>query len=114
MKAEYEPLSIEQKLAYLVEECGEVQAAAGKSLRWGIHSFNPEPGASQERNREWLLREIADVEGAIARLRDDIEMQDYIDPPALDALPGDNDGDRTAMHERAVDAGLAEGKHLDE
>lgn len=87
MKPEYEPLDIDQRLAYLVEECGEVQAAAGKSLRWGIHSFNPEPGASREHNGEWLLREIADLEGAIARLRDDIEMQPYIDPPDLPTEP---------------------------
>ncbi len=83
MKPEYEPMGIEQCLAYFVEECGEAQAAAGKSLRWGVHSFNPEPGASLERNGEWLLREIADVEDAISRLRDDIELQPFIDPEDL-------------------------------
>ena len=70
MKPEYEPLTIEQKLGYLVEECGEVQAAIGKTFRWGLDSYNPEPGASRETNLDWVLREIDDLEGAIARVRE--------------------------------------------
>jgi hypothetical protein len=70
MKPEYEPQTAEQAIGYLVEECGEVQAAAGKTLRWGLESFNPElPEHERETNREWLLREMVDVEGAVARLR---------------------------------------------
>ena len=42
MKSEYEPKTLDQKMGYLVEECGEVLAAAGKSLRWGLDSCNPE------------------------------------------------------------------------
>ena len=34
MKPEYEPKDTLQKLGYLIEECGEVLAAAGKSVRW--------------------------------------------------------------------------------
>jgi NTP pyrophosphatase (non-canonical NTP hydrolase) len=76
MKPQYEPKTPAQKLGYLVEECGEVLAAAGKTLRWGPDSANPEvPPSQQETNREWLLRELADLNGAIRRvealLRDD-------------------------------------------
>ena len=57
-------------LAHVVEECGEVLAAAGKCQRWGMDSVNPELlPEDQETNREWLLRELDELEGAIARLR---------------------------------------------
>ena len=65
----YYPVSIDQKLGYLVEECGEVLAAVGKTQRWGLDSFNPEPGASRETNREWILRELHDLEEACAIVR---------------------------------------------
>jgi len=69
MKPQYEPHSIDQKLGYLVEECGEVLAAAGKTLRWGVWSWNPElPQAERETNRDWLLREMADLRGAMDRV----------------------------------------------
>lgn len=69
-RPEYEPLTGAAKLAYLVEECGEVLAAAGKALRWGLHSTNPElPEAERETNAEWLSRELDDLEAAIARVR---------------------------------------------
>jgi NTP pyrophosphatase (non-canonical NTP hydrolase) len=69
MSPRYMPRTIEQKLGYLVEECGEVLAAVGKTLRWGPDSFNPEPGASRETNREWVLRELPDLERAIGFVR---------------------------------------------
>ena len=73
MKPEYAPKGVVQMLAYLVEECGEVMAAAGKSLRWGLESTNPElkPGDPTygETNAQWLARELDDLEGAIDRLR---------------------------------------------
>jgi len=63
----YYPKTTEQKLGYLVEECGEVLAAAGKTQRWGFSSVNPElPPEQQETNRDWLLRELQDLKGAIA------------------------------------------------
>lgn len=69
-KAEHEPTHVEQAIAYFVEECGEALAAAGKSLRWGLMSFNPElPTFAREHNVTWLLREIADVDAAIQRVR---------------------------------------------
>lgn len=56
-------------LAHLVEECGEVLAAAGKTQRWGPHSVNPEldPRVA-ESNITWLRREMKDLREAIERL----------------------------------------------
>jgi len=66
MKPEYIPKTIDQKLGYLVEECGEVLAAAGKSIRWGLDGVNPElPRDQQETNSDWLLRELEDLKWAI-------------------------------------------------
>lgn len=61
-------------LACLVEECGETLAAAGKTQRWGRDSVNPElPPEQRETNRDWLLREMADLEQAIQRVRERID-----------------------------------------
>ena len=52
--------------AKLVEELGELQAAIGKSMRWGFSSYNPElPVEKRELNVDWVLREIDDVTEAI-------------------------------------------------
>jgi len=57
-------------LGHLIEECGEVLAAAGKTVRFGLNSVNPElPPAQQETNADWLIRELDDLEDTIARLR---------------------------------------------
>jgi hypothetical protein len=57
-------------LGRLIEECGEVLVAAGKTVRYGWNSWNPNlPVAQRETNEEWLKREIKDVEFAIALLR---------------------------------------------
>jgi NTP pyrophosphatase (non-canonical NTP hydrolase) len=74
----YKPKTTEQKLAYLVEECGEVLAAAGKSQRWGLDSYNPElPTEKRESNCCWLMRELQDLKRAISiveeSLHDDIQ-----------------------------------------
>jgi NTP pyrophosphatase (non-canonical NTP hydrolase) len=59
----------EKQLAHLVEECGEVLAAAGKTQRWGVNSVNPLlPPEQQETNGDWLFREIVDLDEAIGRL----------------------------------------------
>ena len=47
-----------ERLAMLVEECGEVIQAAGKILRHGYDSEHPETGVS---NLEALERELSDV-----------------------------------------------------
>ncbi len=57
-------------LAHVVEECGEVLAAAGKTQRWGRDSVDPTLKEQyQETNEKWLLRELTDLEEAIVRLR---------------------------------------------
>lgn len=62
----YRPRTVDAKLGYLVEECGEVLAAAGKTQRWGLDSYNPEvPEDERETNRDWLLRELRDLKRAI-------------------------------------------------
>lgn len=66
MNPKYKPKSIADHLGYLVEECGETLAAAGKSLRWGLDSWNPElQPHERESNEEWLRREMRDLSRAI-------------------------------------------------
>lgn len=61
-------------LDHVIEEAGEMIAAAGKCSRWGYSSTNPELlEADQETNLTWLLREMQDVEDAINRFRDSLE-----------------------------------------
>lgn len=51
------------KLAHLLEELGEIQAAIGKTMRWGTKSVDPTaPPALQVTNEDWMLAEIKDVE----------------------------------------------------
>ncbi len=72
--SKYHPKTLEQKLGYLVEECGEVLAAVGKTQRWGLDSVNPEiPAAERETNRDWILRELHDLERAIGFVREAIK-----------------------------------------
>lgn len=57
-----------------IEECGELCAALGKSLRWGWDSVNPElPPSEQETNQVWVRREIADLRGALENLEREME-----------------------------------------
>lgn len=67
----YYPATTLTKLGYLTEECGEVLAAVGKAIRWGLDSSNPEL-EDGEINREWILRELLDLEQAIELVRKDI------------------------------------------
>lgn len=58
-----------------IEELGELQAALGKSLRWGWTSVNPElPHHQQETNADWVRREIADVRGALDNLEREMSL----------------------------------------
>lgn len=60
-------------ISWFAEECSEAIAAAAKSLRFGLDSTNPLiPIEDRESNREWLLREIKDLEVAIIRLKMEI------------------------------------------
>lgn len=57
-----------------VEELGELQAALGKTLRWGWNSYNPElPKEQREINADWVLREIQDVRCALDNLVREME-----------------------------------------
>lgn len=61
-------------LAHVVEECGEVLAAAGKTQRWGWASSNPNlPERERETNIVWLRRELTDLKDAIARFEKVVE-----------------------------------------
>ncbi|WNL50693.1 MazG-like nucleotide pyrophosphohydrolase [Ruegeria phage RpAliso] len=64
--------SFDKALAHLVEETGEVLAAAGKTLRFGRDSVNPYlPLEQQETNENWLKREVADLKLSIAKLEEE-------------------------------------------
>jgi NTP pyrophosphatase (non-canonical NTP hydrolase) len=68
---------LNNQLAHLIEECGEVLAAAGKTQRFGWLSVNPLlPPAAQESNKDWLLREIKDLKLTISRLEKTIESEE--------------------------------------
>lgn len=78
MKEQYKPKNFNQEMGYLIEECGEVLSAAGKSQRWGLDSVNPEiPKEEQEKNAHWLHRELDDLERAIALVRHGLITQGY-------------------------------------
>jgi hypothetical protein len=65
------PMTLPRKLAHLAEEAGEVIAAVGKTLRFGLESENPElPDKVREKNRVWLKREIQDLKKAIAKVEE--------------------------------------------
>ncbi len=59
--------SEQERLAVLIEECGEVVQAACKILRHGYESRNPKI-ANSETNREALEREMGDLLGTIDML----------------------------------------------
>lgn len=81
MKSQYMPKTREQFYGCVVEECGEVLAAAGKTLRWGELSFNPElPQEQREFNIEWLRREMNDLRGALDRLDKYLDDEFVVEP----------------------------------
>ena len=72
--ARYFQSGFDKQLSHLIEECGEVLAAAGKTQRWGVTSVNPLlTQDKQEKNIDWLKREIADLKLVIGRLEDTME-----------------------------------------
>lgn len=59
-----------------IEELGELQAALGKSLRWGWTSVNPElPSTKQVPNIEWVRAEMQDVRDALDNLERELEKE---------------------------------------
>jgi hypothetical protein len=81
VKKKYLPKTSGGKLTRLSEECAEVIEAAQKTLRVfmeqpyagidsALDSFNPElPVSKRETNRDWILREIKDLEHAILQVK---------------------------------------------
>ena len=70
MDQKWLPTTIESQLAHVIEECGEVLAAAGKIQRFGWNNFNPDaPKDERESNFRVLLREMDDLEQAMRSLR---------------------------------------------
>jgi NTP pyrophosphatase (non-canonical NTP hydrolase) len=67
METRYLPKTTPKKLAHLVEECGEVLQAVGKAGRFGLDKRHPTRGF--ETNRQWILRELVDLEAAIKAVR---------------------------------------------
>ena len=62
----YRPKNLDQAIGKVVEEMGEANAAIGKSLRWGLDSYNPDLALlDRETNVDWVLRELQDVREAI-------------------------------------------------
>lgn len=58
-----------ERLALLIEECGEVIQACAKILRHGYESYNPlEPVKTSASNREMLATEIGHIQHAVARM----------------------------------------------
>ena len=69
MKPQYEPKTREQFYGYAIEEAGEFLHAAGKTLRWGEESANPDiPLEQRITNVAWLRSEMQDLRGALDRL----------------------------------------------
>lgn len=80
MDSRYIPKTDREKIGYLIEECGEVLQACGKSLRWGLESSNPELSPEErETNREWLARELNDLQRAMRFAREVIDSEDVGD-----------------------------------
>lgn len=66
IKPIYRSRNVEQAIAHIVEECGELLAAYGKAKRWGWQSVNPELSSEQqETNQEWFIREFRDLKRAM-------------------------------------------------
>lgn len=65
--------SADKAIAHVVEEVGEVMAAAGKCLRFGLHSVNPLiPVEDRETNEAWLRREVEDLKLSITHLEKEL------------------------------------------
>lgn len=58
---------LDSLFSHVIEECGEVIAASGKTLRWGPHSYNPEINDGPT-NVAWLYRELVDLKFTLGRL----------------------------------------------
>lgn len=60
----------------MIEELGELQAALGKSLRWGWTSTNPElPIGERVTNVAWVRAEMQDVRDALKNLERELDQE---------------------------------------
>ena len=111
MKPQYEPKTLQQKLGYLVEECGEVLAAVGKAIRWGLHSVNPElPPDEQETNATWILRELDDLKRAVAYAQVAVFQERGFHEHGLPHWHRPSDADRAVLIESGIAEPPAEGQ----
>lgn len=59
-----------------IEELGELQAALGKSLRWGWETANPElPMGQRVTNVAWVRDEMRDVRDALNNLELELDKE---------------------------------------
>ena len=65
--------SEQERLACLLEECGEIQQAIGKILRHGYESVDPTKRLART-NRENLEREIGDLQAILELMKDDLDQ----------------------------------------
>ena len=63
----------QERLACLLEECGEIQQAIGKILRHGYESADPTKRKPRT-NRENLEREIGDFQAILELMKDDLDQ----------------------------------------
>lgn len=73
-QAKYMRPGLDFAVGKAVEELGELQAALGKTLRWGWMSANPElPMKDRETNIAWVRREMTDVRDALDNLEKEMD-----------------------------------------
>lgn len=79
---QFRPNTLMGALHHVIEECGEVLSAAGKTLRFGFRSVNPLiDEKDRETNAAWLEREMIDLELAIQSLRVRMRMAGLTSAP---------------------------------
>ena len=88
--SKYRPKTTVGKLAWVVEECGEVCAAIGKTERrtggtlQRLMESNPElPEGQGELNGDWILREMQDLKKALELLEEDLRSKGFGKPAPL-------------------------------
>lgn len=85
MHKQYYRPGLDFAMGLAVEEMGELNAAIGKSMRWGLESSNPElPEDKRELNKEWIRREANDVLEAMHNLLASLDMYDAVNAAQTD------------------------------
>ena len=63
-------------LGKAIEEAGEFLAAAGKALRFGWDSYNPEfPPEDRATNELWVRQQLGDLSGALLNLVEELDAR---------------------------------------